>query len=207
MNVDGPREAPFGDEGVAWMLAWCRGDERAFDRIVERYSGPVYTLLTRFLGPVPQREDLVQEVFLRLVRARERYVPDARFTTFLWTIVFNLATNERERERLRRTESLVGDDDSPREHADEREIGPLAASIARDAADAVRRAIDALPPAQKMALILARYEGLSYAEIGRVLGTSEKAVKSAVHRARETLRVSLSAWDETAGGDARGGAG
>ncbi|HKX46117.1 MAG TPA: sigma-70 family RNA polymerase sigma factor, partial [Planctomycetota bacterium] len=94
------------DPGVVWMLAWQAGDEAAFDRLVEAYSGPLYALLTRFLGPVRQREDLVQEVFLRVVRARDRYRPTARFSTFLYRIAFNLAANERERSRFRRTRPL-----------------------------------------------------------------------------------------------------
>ena len=85
------------DPGVALMLAWQAGDESAFDQIVDLYSGRVYSLLTRFLGHHPSREDFVQEVFLRVVRARDRYEPSARFTTWLYRIVFNLSVNETER--------------------------------------------------------------------------------------------------------------
>src|SRR5262249_45379794 len=94
------------DPGVVLMLAWQAGDERAFDRIVEGYSPPGYAPLTRFLGPRPSREDLVQEAFLRVVRARTRYEPTARFTTWLFRIVYNLAVNETQRGSPRELRSI-----------------------------------------------------------------------------------------------------
>jgi RNA polymerase sigma-70 factor (ECF subfamily) len=183
------------DPGVAWMLRYQRGDERAFDQLVERYSGRIFALLTRFLGPIEGREDVVQEVFLRVVRARADYRPEARFTTWLYRIVFNLCANERERRRP------AGSLDQEREElgetrADER-LAPPAEGLERgDVVLAVRAAIGRLPERQRMALVLAKYEELPYDEIGRVLGVSEKAIKSMVHRARETLRVELAAFLE-----------
>ena len=85
------------DPGVAWMLRYQRGDERAFDQLVESYSPRVFALLTRFLGPTDNREDLVQEVFLRVIRARADYSPEARLSTWLYRIAFNLCVNENER--------------------------------------------------------------------------------------------------------------
>ena len=76
------------------MLAYQAGDEDAFDQIVEEYSSMVWSLLSRFLGHRAVREDLVQDAFLRVVRARERYQPTARFSTWLYRIVYNLAVNE-----------------------------------------------------------------------------------------------------------------
>lgn len=192
------------DPGVRLMLAWQQGDETAFDRIVERYSGQVFALLTRFLGPVAQREDLVQEVFLRLIRARDRYQPSARFSTWLYRIVFNLAANEREKARLRSSVSLDAMDPtgegSSYEPEDTEALLPSEALERDDAVRAVQDAISRLPQRQRMALILAKYEGLPYSEIGEVLGSNEKAVKSMIHRARENLRSMLSRYltEETA---------
>ncbi|MHC4375103.1 MAG: RNA polymerase sigma factor [Planctomycetota bacterium] len=192
------------DPGVRLMLAWQQGDETAFDRIVERYSGQVFALLTRFLGPVAQREDLVQEVFLRLIRARDRYQPSARFSTWLYRIVFNLAANEREKARLRNNVSLDAMDPTGEgasyEPEDTEALLPSEALERDDAVRAVQDAIARLPQRQRMALILAKYEGLPYAEIGEVLGSNEKAVKSMIHRARENLRSMLSSYltEETA---------
>ncbi len=184
------------DPGAELMLAYQAGDESAFDGIVERYAGPVYSLLTRFLGPAADREDLVQEVFLRLLRARDRYTRESRFTTYLYRITFNLAANQRERDSHRRAESLEASFDSDagevrRELADARAKQPATDLERADVVQLVRAAIDALPERQRMALVLAKYEGLPYAEIGRVLDLSEQGVKSLIHRAREALRASL----------------
>ncbi len=186
------------DPGALWMLAYQAGDEAAFDALVRSYSGRVYALLTRFLGAVPGREDMVQEVFLRVVRARRRYEPSARFSTWLYRIAFNLCVNERERAAHRAALSIDAAPDvegaagaMARELADERALEPSETLATGDVVRAVRRAIAALPETQRMALILAKYHELPYAEIGVVLGSSEKAVKSLIHRARETLRERL----------------
>jgi RNA polymerase sigma-70 factor (ECF subfamily) len=191
------------DPGVRLMLAYQAGDEDAFDRIVVQYTSQVYALLTRFLGQKANREDLVQEVFLRVIRARARYQPAARFSTFLYRIVFNIAVNETQRGGAREAQSggMEGDGahggdahdggDRMNALADERSASPSSALEERDVVLAVREAIARLPENQRMALILAKYEELPYLEIASVLGTSEKAVKSLVHRARETLREML----------------
>ena len=184
-----PLPAPEADRGTTLMLAFQAGDESAFDRLVEEYSGVVFGLLTRFLGTSPWREDLVQEVFLRVLRARERYEPTARFATFLYRIAFNLCVNERERRGSRQALSL--DDTVGGDWNDERAPDPTAGLEREDRVQAVRAAIAALPENQRMALILAKYEELPYAEIAEVLGSSEKAIKSMVHRARENLRETL----------------
>ena len=192
------------DPGVQWMLAWRAGDERAFDRIVETYSPQVYALLTRFLGPRGNREDLVQEAFLRVIRARDRYEPTARFTTWLFRIVYNLAVNETQRgvqreplalEGLGGTRAeLEGGDEGAFDVGDAAAISPSSDLERDDVVRAVRAAIALLPENQRMALILAKYEERPYADIAEVLGSTEKAVKSLIHRAREALRASLAAY-------------
>jgi RNA polymerase sigma-70 factor, ECF subfamily len=186
-----PPEAAALDPGVAWMLRYQRGDERAFDRLVESYSPRVYALLTRFVGPREDREDLLQEVFLRVIRARSAYRPDARFSTWLYRIVFNLCVNENERRRPGPSlDALEGDARSTTALA--LDVPPGAELERDDVVASVRAAIAALPERQRLALVLAKYEELSHEEIASVLGTSEKAVKSMVHRAREALRELLS---------------
>jgi RNA polymerase sigma-70 factor (ECF subfamily) len=188
---DGFPLEPGDDPGVAWMLRYQRGDERAFDRLVEDYSPRVFALLTRFLGPSESREDLVQEVFLRVIRARAGYRPEARFSTWLYRIAFNLCVNETERRRPGC--SLDEIERASREGwKDERGCAPAAELERGDVVASVRAAIAALPARQRMALVLAKYDELPYDEIAQVLGTSEKAVKSMVHRARESLRELLS---------------
>jgi RNA polymerase sigma-70 factor (ECF subfamily) len=185
---------PFADDpGVQWMKAFQAGSEAAFDRLVETYSGQVYALFTRFLGPVPEREDLVQEVFLRVLRSRERYTPTARFSTYLYRVAFNLAVNHTERDRSPRSldEGDREGEESPRSAPTPEGDDPAHGLETDDVVRAVREAIASLPETQRMALILAKYDELSFAEIAAVLGSSEKAIKSLVHRARESLRQRL----------------
>ncbi|MCY2959780.1 MAG: sigma-70 family RNA polymerase sigma factor [Planctomycetota bacterium] len=189
---------PLEDPGVRLMLAWKAGDESAFDRLVEAYSGQVWALLTRFVHGQGAREDLVQEVFLRVIRARDRYEPTARFSTWLYRIVFNLSVNETQRAGKRETGSGErGFDDGEFQRdgmariADDSLVEPAETLARGDAVAAVRAAIQALPEQQRMAVILAKYDEMPYDEIGEVLGISEKAVKSLVHRARESLRERL----------------
>lgn len=186
------------DPGVRLMLAWKAGDESAFDQLVETYSGQVWALLTRFVHSHGAREDLVQEVFLRVIRARDRYEPTARFSTWLYRIVFNLSVNETQRAGKRELgsgERGRADGEFARDTlarlADETAPDPGEGLERGDAVAAVRAAVQALPDQQRMALILAKYDEMPYDEIGQVLGISEKAVKSLVHRARESLRERL----------------
>jgi RNA polymerase sigma-70 factor (ECF subfamily) len=194
------------DPGVRAMLAWKAGDEAAFERLVVEYSPQVYALLTRFLGLRPNREDLVQEVFLRVVRARERYEPTARFSTWLFRIVYHLSINETQRAGAReRGAGLAEPDeraDALGEIGDPREERPEDGLERDDVVRAVRAAIARLPEQQRMALILAKYEEMPYADVAGVLGSSEKAVKSLVHRARETLRTSLAPFLQGLQGEA-----
>ncbi len=188
---------PVEDEGARLMLAWKAGDEAAFDRIVEWYSDKLWALLTRFLGARPQREDLVQEVFLRLVKSKDRYEPTARFSTYLFRIAFNLAVNMGAKASERRTERLAQGEnqtDPLTYMADAAAQEPFLDLERADTVRAVRAAIAALPEQQRMALVLAKYHDLPYDQIGEVLGTSEKAVKSLVHRARENLRAALAPY-------------
>ncbi len=182
------------DPGVVLMLAYQGGEEEAFDRLVERYSPMVWSLLTRFLGRGETREDLVQETFLRVVKARGRYQPSARFSTYLYRIVYNLAINESQRRRtLVSLDQPSGEDkDSTMGEALTGEVAEPSAELERDdVITAVRAAVEALPEGQRMALILAKYHDTSYAEIAEILESSEKAIKSLVHRARERLREQL----------------
>jgi RNA polymerase sigma-70 factor (ECF subfamily) len=175
------------DPGTRDMLAWQAGEEAAFDRLVAAYSERLFALFTRFLGPVPEREDMVQETFLRVLRARQAYQPTARFSTWLYRIAFNLSVN-----RTQRTRSAASLDAIPAGPAAvDVELPPESDLERDDVVQAVRAAIARLPENQRAAMILARYEELSFAEIAQVLGSSEKAVKSLVHRARENLRAEL----------------
>ncbi|MEB2346794.1 MAG: sigma-70 family RNA polymerase sigma factor [Deltaproteobacteria bacterium] len=176
------------DEDVRLMLALRAGDGAAFDALFARWSAPLLRYLERLVREPALAEELAQEVFLRVYRARERYEPDARFSTWLFTIATRLAWNELRRPRHRNPhEPLEGDE----------EMAPLPLASGAPAADAVvearrtgalvEQALDRLPERQRAALWLAAVEGLSYAEVAALLETTERSVKALVHRARTAL--------------------
>jgi RNA polymerase sigma-70 factor (ECF subfamily) len=177
------------DEDVALMLAFRSGDMAAFDALFRRWSGPLLRYLERMLRDLATAEELVQEVFIRVYRARERYQPEARFSTWLYRIATNLALNELRRPRHRAVHRST----------DEQGAAPLAADApaTEDVVDARRQgalaaaALGELPEKQRAALCLTAVEGLSYAEVAEALEVTEKAVKSLVHRARRSLSARL----------------
>jgi RNA polymerase sigma-70 factor (ECF subfamily) len=173
------------DEDVRLMLAFRAGDDAAFDTLFERWAGRLLRYLERMLREPATAEELVQESFLRVYRARERYEPEARFSTWLYRIATNLALNELRRPRRR----------DPHDSLDAEDTAPLAQSQpaaddivhARRLGEGVEAALAALPERQRLALWLSAVEGQSYAEVARALDVSEKAVKALVHRARVSL--------------------
>ncbi len=185
------------DPGVVLMLAYQGGDESSFDQLVEMYSPRVFALVTRFMGNHAGREDLVQDVFMRLIRARDRYQPTACFSTYLYRIAFNLCVNETQRVSSRRVVSIDApaltskDEKSGFEFEDEDLEGPSEGMEREDVVRRVREAIASLPEGQRMALILAKYHEMPYTEIAAVMDSTEKAIKSLIHRGRERLREIL----------------
>jgi RNA polymerase sigma-70 factor (ECF subfamily) len=148
-------------------------------------------------------EDLAQEVFLRVYRAREQYEPSAKFTTWMFRIATNLALNAKRDGRHRQLEVTIGqpgetDEDYPAsvEVADA-QPGIETELIARDRTAMIRRAIEALPEKQRAAVLLHKYQEMDYDEIARILQCSESALKSLLFRAYETLRVQLAPLVET----------
>jgi RNA polymerase sigma-70 factor (ECF subfamily) len=168
------------------MLALRAGDVRAFDTLFARWSGPLLRYVERMVRSPAAAEELVQEVWIRVYGARERYQPEARFSTWLFTIATRLTWNELRRSHHRSPHDSLDDEGSaPPLAAGE----PAADAIvdARRAGAAVATALAALPERQRAALWLSAVEGLSYAEVAATLETTEKSVKALVHRARTTL--------------------
>jgi RNA polymerase sigma-70 factor (ECF subfamily) len=178
-----------GDDDVRLMLALGAGDESAFDALFARWSGPLLRYLERIVRDAASAEELVQETFLRLYRARERYQPDARFSTWLYTIATRLALNELRRPRHRSPHRSTDQQDDDGNALVLASDAPRADDVAhaRRVGDSVEHALAALPERQRAALWLSAVEGLSYAEVAASLETSEKSVKALVHRARCAL--------------------
>lgn len=178
------------DEDAELMLAFGRGDEAAFDRLFSRWGGRLLGYLQRLVADAATAEELVQETFLRVHRARRRYRAEARFSTWLYRIGTNLALNELRRPRQRRPHASTDDDEAPLPLV-AGGSGPELHAQARLAVKDVARALDALPERQRAALWLSAVEGLSYAEVASALDTSTRSVKSLVHRGRATLVARL----------------
>jgi len=182
---------------VQLMLGVKQGDELSFELLLQRYRRPLCHFLNRMVRDAAQAEDLAQEVFLRVYRARRDYEPSAKFTTWLFRIATNLALNALRDGRHRQAEISL---DAPAEGEDgsERTVevadgAPIVEQqlVERDRVAVVRRAIQALPEKQRAAVLLHKYQEMDYDEIARILGCSVSALKSLLFRAYETLRVEL----------------
>ena len=179
---------------VQLMLDVKAGDEASFDLLLQKYRLPLVNFLFRMVRDAATAEDLAQEVFLRVYRARKQYSPSAKFTTWLFRIATNLALNSVRDNRHRRMDvsidAPVEEDEAPRE-LPAREMRIDEYMVERDRAQFIRRAIAALPEKQRVAVLLHKYEEMDYGEIAKVLECSESALKSLLFRAYETLRVQL----------------
>ena len=142
------------DPDAALMLAFQRGDEGAFRTLFERHARAMVAFCHHFVRDAARAEELAQDVFLNVYRAKDRYQPSARFKTYLYRVASNLCLNE-----LRR-------------------------------------------PARRAALVLCRFEGLSYEEIAEVLGASLPAVKSLIHRATVSAAAALAPFQPAAAEEA-----
>jgi RNA polymerase sigma-70 factor (ECF subfamily) len=185
------------DEGRELMLRVKQGDEIAFENLVVLYRDTVFATIFRYIGDAARAEDLAQEVFLRVYRARRSYRPLARFKTWLFRILFNLVVNEAEARKRRPAislEGLRGDGSGELFIADEGTPSPEEELERDEMRRKVREAVLSLPENQKLALVLSRFEELSYGEIAETMDLSIEAVKSILFRAREKVRNKLARY-------------
>jgi RNA polymerase sigma-70 factor, ECF subfamily len=181
------------------MLDVKAGDEQSFALLLHRYRGPLVNFLYRMVRNREQAEDLAQEAFLRVYRAREDYIPSAKFTTWLFRIATNLALNSVRDTRYQRMEvSLDAPVTTDPEDGDEKtmDVAEKHPNIEQHLIEETRRkmirqAIEKLPEKQRAAVLLHKYQELDYGEISKILECSESALKSLLFRAYERLRVEL----------------
>ena len=191
------------DPDVRLMLQVRAGDAAAFTELVERYRNRLLTVLEHLVGNHEQAEDLAQEVFLRVFKASHRYEPGAKFSTWLFTIANNVASNAL-RSRSRRREVGVpegnGSDSSPMQLDQLAKAAsgfmPTRALDKAEQAQMVRQAVASLSERQRMALLLAKFEGMSYQDIAQTMDLSVQAIKSLLSRARVNLKEILSPYVE-----------
>jgi RNA polymerase sigma-70 factor (ECF subfamily) len=182
---------------VQLMLDVKAGDDQSFELLLRKYRTPLVNFLYRMVRDTAVAEDLAQEVFLRVYRARQEYAPSAKFTTWMFRIATNLALNSVRDNRHRLMEISMdqqvdsGESEQPALEVPDRAPSVEQELVARCRAEMILKAIHALPEKQRAAVLLHKYQELDYDEIARVLECSESALKSLLFRAYETLRVEL----------------
>lgn len=186
------------DPDVQLMLRAKAGDEGAFTELVAAYQDRIVGIFCHLLGNQEAAEDLAQEVFLRIYRSRDKYEPKAKFSTWLFRIANNLASNSRRNKGRRREVTLNPQDSGPLGMRPEEQLlmeksgmMPARQIGLKETQAVVRQALETLNERQQMAVLLHKFEGMSYADIGAAMKLSEAAVKSLLSRARENLRVQL----------------
>ena len=174
------------------MLRVREGDDTSFAMLLERHRGPVVHFLYRMIPNQAVSEELAQEVFLRVYRSRATYEPTAKFTTWLFRIATHVALNSiRDRKKEKGHESLDEEPDGTERQVADRQQTVEQEMVREVKLREVRQAIEALPPKQRAAVLMHKYEGLDYAQIAGVLRCSESAIKSLLFRAYESLRDRL----------------
>ena len=191
------------DPDVRLMLQVRDDDAAAFDELMNRYQARLVTVLEHLTGRRDQAEDLAQEVFLRVYRARKRYVVGAKFSTWLYTIANHVAANAL-RSMSRRPEVHLTA--KPNESGGVGALDKIAVAASggmptrqldkAELRDVVREALAGLSERQRMAVLLNKFEGMSYADIATTMEMSPQAIKSLLSRARVNLKGILEPYLE-----------
>ena len=171
------------------------GDYFPASEIYERYSARIYNFAFRFLKNSEAAEDATQEVFVKMMKYANQFQGDAKLSTWLFSITANWCRDylRKADNKPKESEDVLVTLSSPNERSPERNLE------VKEDEQRVQRALNALTPEQREAILLSRYQGLSYAEIAQIAGCSEGAVKTRVFRAMETLKKALTA--EASGGN------
>ena len=195
-DEEGNRGRSEGDaDDLRLMRLVGRGDTTAFEELIQKHQALVAGTVARMLSSNSDVEDIAQQVFIRVWKSARRYVPRAKFTTWLLKITRNLVFNEMRRTKRRAHVPLqpeAGAEDPPLK--DDLNLAPDVSLLETELQQTIEEAILQLPETQRMALVLRRYEQLSYEQIGEVLDLSVPAVKSVLFRARSELRSRLSKY-------------
>jgi RNA polymerase sigma-70 factor (ECF subfamily) len=185
---------PASDAAI--MLRVAAGDDQGFNYLAQKYHRAIIHFLFRMVRNQAIAEELAQEVFLRVYRSRESYRAEAKFTTWLYRIATNLAVNharDTRHERAAQNVYLDAPDEETGARPDVADDEPsVEQRLLRDERmAAIRTHVMALPERQRMAVLMHKYQGMDYRQIGEVLKLSESATKSLLFRAYQTLRDKL----------------
>ena len=163
------------------MLAYREGNAGAFETLYTRHRGRLYRFVLRSVKARGAAEELFQEIWIRVIEARSRYAPQAKFTTWLYTIAHNLLTDHWRKKGL----ALVELDEEVQAPAPD---DPARSAEARQALSRFAAALEALPPLQRQAFLMHEEGGLSIAEIAQATGSNEEAAKSRLRYAMAKLK-------------------
>jgi len=178
------------------MLELRSGNMAAFDILLAKYRKPIIHFMFRMVHNQAVAEELAQEVFLRVYRSRETYRAEARFSTWLYRIATNLGVNHARDTRHERSASTIYLDETDSETGTTPDVADSSPSaeaniLRRERMNAIRQHVMSLPERQQSAVLMHKYEGMDYKQIGEVLKLSESATKSLLFRAYQTLREKL----------------
>ena len=190
----------------ALMEAFQRGETRAFEHLLRRHKRPVYNFIHRQVGNEATAEDLLQEVFLRVIRGATSYKREAKFTTWVYTIARNICVDQARRAKHRRAASL----DQPLRGGDGEQKGTMGDRvpgtnpavdrqvIGKELKGRIQQAIAKLNEEQREVFLLREYQNLPFKEIADIVGCPENTVKSRMRYALEKLRVELEEYADLA---------
>ena len=194
------RRYELQDPDVRLMLLVRDDDAAAFEELMLRYQRRVITVLEHLVGQRDLAEDLAQDVFMRVYRSRKTYIPGSKFSTWLFTIVNNVASNAR-RSLARRKEVQIN---NPAGQSGPQSANPLDRLALESSGlmptrqldktemgSVVRQAVQSLNERQRMAVLLSKFEEMSYNDIAETMGMSVQAIKSLLSRARANLKIAL----------------
>jgi RNA polymerase sigma-70 factor, ECF subfamily len=190
----------FGQmDDAAIMMELRTGNMAGFDFLIQKYRKPIIHFMYRMVHNQAIAEELAQEVFLRVYRSRETYRAEARFSTWLYRIATNLGVNHARDTRHERSASTIYLDETDSETGTTPDVadstpGAETNLLRRERLNAIKQHVLALPERQRMAVLMHKYEGMDYKQIGDVLKLSESATKSLLFRAYQTLREKLKAF-------------
>ena len=195
MGQPADREPALDERDREDMLRLASGHDAALNELMQRHGEKLFHYLIRCLQNEEDAADAAQETFVRVYQNCARFNPNQRFSTWLYAIASNLV-KDRYRYRTRHPQvSLDAENEATRndfrETLSEQKPSPSETAQAEERAEAVRRAVAALPEELRTPLILAEYEDRSQAEIGEILGCTAKAVETRIYRARQQLRTLL----------------
>jgi RNA polymerase sigma factor (sigma-70 family) len=177
-------------EDEQWMLAYGAGDAGAFERLYARHKGPVYRYILRSVKGAGEADELFQDVWMRVIESRARYTPQAKFTTWLYTIAHHRLVDHWRAKGLTLV-SLDDEEGGAAEPAAGEAFEPGRIAAGRQALARLAAGIEALPLVQREAFLLFHESGLSIADIAAATGSNEEAAKSRLRYAMNKLREAI----------------